>query len=190
MTLPIDPIALSQSLAHSELLVRMHALAQLAQYSQLKVRTFFAKRGISGDQLEDLMGEVSLVLTNSITQGKYQHKDKDPMCFVYRVAYLVLQHYYSRDSRVTGKIVTIEDEDEYTFTGTDELAHVENKIDQELFYGQLMERLHTPTDRQVATLLCQDQRANEIAETLKLNIKTVRTSMKRIGAEVLLLCGR
>lgn len=166
--------------------MRMEALAELAQVGQIRVIAFLRKRGITdGDVLADLSGDVWCLVTSFVVDGRYIDCGKDAMAFVYRVTHNILRHYIGRDRRLRGQIITLDESTEQTMlSDSDPLGNLEEEIDRAYLYQEMIDRLQSEGDRNIAHLCWQDQSAPQIAAQLHLNIKTVRAGLRRIAEEV------
>ncbi len=184
---------LSQSLdSHSSLIERMNALAQLAQNGQIKTAAYFQRRGVTdSDIVADLSSDTWLIMTACITEGKYTDHGKDPMAFVYGIAANVLRHYVNRDRRLLGQVLTLDTEMETNWLQEDDwITDLEETIDSDYRYEEMLARLASSGDRSIAALCWKNLSAPQIAEELQLNIKTVRAGLKRIAEEVRALRNR
>jgi RNA polymerase sigma factor (sigma-70 family) len=185
-----ENLTLSQRLDSSRTLVeRMDALAELALSGQTKIGAFLRKRGITDpDILSDLIGETWVQVTDIIAEGRYNDRGKDPMAFVFTVTHNILRHYVGRDRRLKGQVVTLDDTIDTSYTEDwGQLEDIEDSIDRAILYQEVLGRLNSDGDRNVAELWWQDNSPPQIAARSQLNIKTVRASLKRIAEEVRLV---
>ncbi len=168
--------------------MRREAVAALARDGQMRINAYCRKRGIADeDILNDLSNDIWLAVVQFVLDGRYIDKGRPAMAFVYGVAHRILQHYFDRDPHVKGQIIPLEAVlDDNSVAVHDPFESLEDAIDQGILFERLIERLDSQIDRDIAHFFWDhhDQTPPKIADHMDLNVKTVRSSLKRIAKEV------
>ena len=166
----------------SDLHTRTVALAELARDGQPKVNRFFLRRTVADpDDREDLCASVWEVVTRKIFAGEFDaSKCQVAMGFVYGIASQVLKHYRTRDRRLLGQVVTL---DEHLDIGEAcaDLVAIEDALERESRYQRLLTLLDED-GREVARRIWTDgYDPHAIANGMGRNIKTVRGRIRQIA---------
>ncbi len=179
MTTPSLAAQLDQ---HQEIAARSAALAILARDGQARIDRFFRTRGVAdADERADLCATVWETVARKVLQGEFDaQRCQAEISYVLGIATLVLQHYRSRDRRLTGQIVTL-DADFDLGEECSDLVEIEDTLDRASRYQLLLERLDEDSRAIAHEIWTNGYNPAAIATALGRNIKTIRSRIKTIA---------